>query len=811
MNVPVRQKSASRLSAAQQRSSVSENRATLTREPSGFKPTAMAPPSPRYEPVASEIPSGIVTRASMSLRRASTIEPSKESSSAINPARPRPSKPAVLARAPTQITDAEAAVATPPVSARSNRPQSQSVSHAAHNAVSPRPSPGKIGAKPPGARPAPPAKPGTMRGPQPGARPDNSIMRPQISVPHIAPNQNAKIAPATTNKIQNNNPTVGLPINTIKANPPRAVPASLENAKPTKPNNVAIVAPAVVLPDPVVEPTSIPKPDPEPVIEPVVVPVEPVVEPNPISIVVDPVVEPAVIDAPVEVLQTPVEQATTKHEPTDAIATVAIVEDPLIVAPPTISEPDFTFDPVVPTEEPPPKPSKQKPVKPKPNAETVTVGVAENDPSENAPDANHDTTSRGRPKTRRILDSENPVGTPFYTNQDIAYLPRKVQHGPLLKLTSKRFVMGAQQASQPPKWADIFSPSNLALLPTGAYTGYGDNFQSANHLNFVGEDQVDGGFVIVSFKTVASDNGNSCVVRTKDGDHVLQITLPAKPPKNPSGWLLFLRKSTEFSAVVPKHVKLFHVADHAFPNALSQLERKLGRTDYKIGIVYAKEGQTEEEEYLSNDRGSSEFDEFLNWIGTRITLQGWSKYDGGLDTSKNATGTHSVFTEWRDLNIMFHVSTMLPLLPEGAGDDDDEDRTQEKKVHIGNDIVVVVFLEGDGEDSSFNPRKFVSHFNHSFIIVSPVRQKGLTLYRVNTVYKSAVPPCLPDIPADSIFEKSDHLRELLLAKIVNSDRAACQTPEFASSLASLRYHQLYNAGKQYQGKTSQGGCFCGAK
>ena len=783
MNVPVRQKSASRLSAAQQRQTTLDPRPSVTREPSGFKSTVHSPPSPRYEPVASEIPSGIVTRASMSLRRASTIEPNnKDGSSAINPARPRPTKPSVLSRAPTQITEAEAN-ATPPVSARSNRPPSQSVSVGTPNfTASPRPNvkgPAKqpIRAPKAGGAKAPPSSPG-----HPNQR--------QISVPNISPTITARPAPATPNKIRNEPATNGLALNnTVKPNPP--VPAITEK-------NPIDVAPPVLPKDPV-EPIVEPKTPDQP--EPISIHEPPTEISSPIA-VVDSIPTPfenvPIVDSPVS--ENPVPLSPTANN-------IATENPPTIVdSNPTIgpTEPDFTFDPIVVE---PPKTAKKP--KSKPVAETVTVGVAENvaESPRNADSA--DATSRGRPKTRRILDSENPVGTPFYASQDIAYLPRKIPHGPLLKITSKRFVMGSQPMNQVPKWSEVFARSNLTLLPTGAYNGYSDNFQNVNHLNFVGEDQVDGGFVIVSLKLATSDVGANCVVRTKDADSVLSITLPAKQPKNPAGWISFLRTNAEFSAVVPKHVKLFHVSDPAFPPALAQLERKLGRTDYKIGIVYAKEGQTEEEEYLSNEQGSADFEEFLDWIGDRITLQGWTKYDGGLDTSKNATGTHSIFTEWQDLNIMFHVSTLLPLLP---GDDEDEDRTQEKKVHIGNDIVVVIFLEGEGDNSSFNPRKFVSHFNHSFIIVSPVRQKGLTLYRINTVYKSAVPACLPDIPADSIFEKSDRLRELLLTKIVNSDRAACQTAEFASSLSSLRYHQLYNAGRQYQGSTSQG-CFaaCGGK
>ena len=39
---------------------------------------------------------------------------------------------------------------------------------------------------------------------------------------------------------------------------------------------------------------------------------------------------------------------------------------------------------------------------------------------------------------------------------------------------------------------------------------------------------------------------------------------------------------------------------------------------------------------------------------------GFDKYKGGLDTVHDLTGTHSVYTHWRGIEIMFHVSTLLP-------------------------------------------------------------------------------------------------------------------------------------------------------
>ena len=35
-------------------------------------------------------------------------------------------------------------------------------------------------------------------------------------------------------------------------------------------------------------------------------------------------------------------------------------------------------------------------------------------------------------------------------------------------------------------------------------------------------------------------------------------------------------------------------------------------------------------------------------------------YRGGLDVANNQTGEHSVYTEYKDRKIMFHVSTLLP-------------------------------------------------------------------------------------------------------------------------------------------------------
>ncbi len=64
----------------------------------------------------------------------------------------------------------------------------------------------------------------------------------------------------------------------------------------------------------------------------------------------------------------------------------------------------------------------------------------------------------------------------------------------------------------------------------------------------------------------------------------------------------------------------------------------------------------------------------------------------------NKKGKNSVYTRWRGLEIMFHVSTLLPYA------DWDDNKLQISRV-IGNDITNVIFMEGD---QPYNPEAIVS-------------------------------------------------------------------------------------------------------
>lgn len=125
----------------------------------------------------------------------------------------------------------------------------------------------------------------------------------------------------------------------------------------------------------------------------------------------------------------------------------------------------------------------------------------------------------------------------------------------------------------------------------------------------------------------------------------------------------------------------------------------------------------------------------------------------------DSTGLYSVYAQYQDCEIMFHVSTLLPFTP--------NNRQQVylhknkhfffkykktlnmlltiyvvvllqllRKRHIGNDIVTIVFQEPGAQP--FTPKNIRSQFQHVFIVVQAVNPcSENTQYRyVNQIFCS---------------------------------------------------------------------------
>jgi len=203
---------------------------------------------------------------------------------------------------------------------------------------------------------------------------------------------------------------------------------------------------------------------------------------------------------------------------------------------------------------------------------------------------------------------------------------------------------------------------------------------------------------------------------------------------------------------------------------------------FKFGILYAHSNQTTEEEMFSNKFGSDNFDEFLSFLGDFVELQGWQNYAGGLDVNKNTTGTHSVYTNWNNNEIMFHVSTMLPY-------SEYEPQQLERKRHLGNDIGILIFVDGD--NTNYNTDTISSQFIHFIGIIQPIKNQETkeSLYRVQFTHKNGVPDFGPHIQFNP-NQKNSEFRDILLQKLINGQISSYQSPEISGTLYRSYYDIL---------------------
>uniref|UniRef100_A0A8C0ZIR4 RAP1 GTPase activating protein 2 n=1 Tax=Cyanistes caeruleus TaxID=156563 RepID=A0A8C0ZIR4_CYACU len=213
---------------------------------------------------------------------------------------------------------------------------------------------------------------------------------------------------------------------------------------------------------------------------------------------------------------------------------------------------------------------------------------------------------------------------------------------------------------------------------------------------------------------------------------------------------------------------------------------------FKFGVIYQKFRQTQEEELFGNNEESTAFKNFLSFLGDTITLQDFKGFRGGLDVSHGQTGAESVYTVFRDREIMFHVSTKLPFT-EG-----DTQQLQRKR-HIGNDIVAIIFQE---ENTPFVPDMIASNFLHAYIVVQVENPEAdNTAYKVSVTAREDVPSFGPPLPSPPVFQKSPEFREFLLTKLINAENACCKSDKFAKLEDRTRAALLDNLHDELHGHT----------
>lgn len=311
---------------------------------------------------------------------------------------------------------------------------------------------------------------------------------------------------------------------------------------------------------------------------------------------------------------------------------------------------------------------------------------------------------------------------------------------------------------------------------------YRDYFLGKTHVNYVGIDPNVGPVCISiekkpKYKENERENRTSkTILRTPE--RIERFLLPNK------GSCKEILKTLKVLRPSLSEARLHKITDPELAQDLYLMEHTEIITQYKFGVLLRKKDQVTEHTMFANDT-SPKFEEFLDFLGTRIQLQGWKNFRGGLDVKSGSTGDCSLYTSYRGYEIMFHVGPYLPL---------SDEQQLERKRHIGNDIVLIVFLE---DSTPYSPLTIKSEFNHVIFLVHPIKKYGKTYYRLQIVAKNTVAPFGPPLLFPSCYEKSPHFREFLLTKMINAERAAVACQVFTSKLERTRSINLQSLHEKF--------------
>ncbi|XP_064862447.1 signal-induced proliferation-associated 1-like protein 2 isoform X3 [Oncorhynchus nerka] len=345
---------------------------------------------------------------------------------------------------------------------------------------------------------------------------------------------------------------------------------------------------------------------------------------------------------------------------------------------------------------------------------------------------------------------------------------------------------------------DMYKRYIIEHIDQGAYY-YHKYFYNKDHQNYFGTDE-NLGPVAVSIRREKLDEGKEgaqynyrVTFRTSElttlRGAILEDAVPSTA-KHGMARGLPLKEVLEY--VVPElNIQCLRLATSSpkVPEQLLKLDQQGLSFQHKVGIMYCQAGQSTEEEMYNNESASPSLEEFLDLLGQRVRLKGFTKYRAQLDNKTDSTGTHSLYTTYKDYELMFHVSTLLPYTPNNR-------QQLLRKRHIGNDIVTVIFQEPGA--LPFTPKNIRSHFQHVFIIVrvhNPCTEN--VCYSVAVTRSKDVPAFGPPIPQGVLFPKSAMFRDFLLAKMMNGENAVHKSDKFRAMAMRTRQEYLKDLSENF--------------
>lgn len=194
-----------------------------------------------------------------------------------------------------------------------------------------------------------------------------------------------------------------------------------------------------------------------------------------------------------------------------------------------------------------------------------------------------------------------------------------------------------------------------------------------------------------------------------------------------------------------------------FRRSVSQLDKSAERELQKIGVIYVKRGQEDQNTILRNDKASRSplFSEFIHALGWTVPVANHLGYTGGLDRLNRTTGEYTPYYANHALEVIFHDITSMPT------EDTDEQQILKKR-HVGNDIVHIVYSE---HARDYHPVTITSQFNDAHVVVYPLPDG---LFRVQVFRKPGVGLFGPLI--DGMVVRKELVGQLVRQTAMNANR-----------------------------------------
>jgi len=173
---------------------------------------------------------------------------------------------------------------------------------------------------------------------------------------------------------------------------------------------------------------------------------------------------------------------------------------------------------------------------------------------------------------------------------------------------------------------------------------------------------------------------------------------------------------------------------------INLLDSTFARESIKIAVIYVARGQDNQKEILKNSFGSKNYEEFLESLGDRVSLKSHLGFTAGL--KHKLDGETAIYYSNPLTELTFHVATLMPT-------EVDDDQVLNKKRHVGNDHVSIIWCENYRE---YRRNTITSQYNFVQIVIYPMK---FDLYKVTINKKDNINFLFPWI--DNVVVSKEHL------------------------------------------------------